>query len=174
MQPPLCGVGVSPGHTGCAWLVGTTPTRTSVKQWECTGNLCLETLEIWARGSGDWKWLKSSTGQGCCCVTASMQMMEIKCSWISRYKGPGPALQEVQVAQENMLWTQEWPAHSSITACPVSEAVWANKEQIFSPRHLNFLPVWCSWWVKISLWCGSWYPDSLTFATSSCALALCF
>lgn len=32
MQPPLCGVGMSPGHTGCAWLVGTTLTRASVKQ----------------------------------------------------------------------------------------------------------------------------------------------
>lgn len=33
MQPPsLCGVGMSPGHSGCAWLVGTTPTRASVKQ----------------------------------------------------------------------------------------------------------------------------------------------
>lgn len=132
---------------------GTTPTRTSVKQWECMDNLCLETLKRWARGSNDWAdW---NDPQECVFLTASMQMMEIKCSWISRYKGPGTALQKVQVAQENMLWTQEWPAHSSITACQVSEAVRAKKEQNFSPRHLHFLPVRCSWWVKISLWYDS-------------------
>lgn len=111
-------------------------------------------------------------------LTASMQVMEIKCSWISRYEGPGPALQKVQVAQGNKLWTQEWLAHSSITACQVSEAVRANKSLV--PHIFIFFQsdvpdqIKIRILIKISFWCGSWYPDNaVTFATPCCALP-CF
>lgn len=139
------------GITGCAWLVEPLLQEhllSSESAWIISALRHLKDgQEVLMT---DW-----NDPQECVFLTASMQMMEIKCSWISRYKGPGPALQKVQVAQENMLWTQEWPAYSSITACQVSEAVRAKKEQNFSPRHLPFLPVRCSWWVKISLWYDS-------------------
>lgn len=113
MQPPsLCGVGMSPGHTGCVWLVGSTPTRTLLSSESARAVSALRCLkdrqEVLVTGAD------RNHPQECSFRNTSMQMMEIKCSWISRYEGPGPALQKVQVAQEKMLWTQEWPAHSSI------------------------------------------------------------